>query len=70
MRRKQDKETRYYIDLDVRTRTILTWDYGQRYELEQELENPAHHRVFISKGQYNKLMSLHGQLNYDADSPA
>jgi len=55
MKKKEDKETRYYIDLDLRTRKILNWDYDQRDKLVQKLENPAHQRVFITKGQYNKL---------------
>ncbi len=55
MKKKEDKETRYYIDLDLRTQKILNWDYDQRNKLVQKLENPAHQRVFITKGQYNKL---------------
>lgn len=53
---KEDKNTRYYIDLDLRTRTVLDWDYDQRNKLAvQDLTKPYHHRIFITKGQYNKL---------------
>lgn len=56
MKKKEDRETRYYIDLDLKTREILTWDYDNRYDLAgQELANPFHHRIFLTKGQYNKL---------------
>ena len=55
MKKKEDKETRYYVDLDLRKRKILNWNYDQRDKLVQDLENPAHQRVFITKGQYNKL---------------
>jgi hypothetical protein len=55
MKKKEDKETRYYIDLALRTRKILNWDYDQRNKLVQNLENPDHQRIFITKGQYNKL---------------
>jgi len=56
MKKKEDKNTRYFIDFDLRTRTIINWDYGQRDKLAvQELAQPFHHRVFISKGQYNKF---------------
>jgi len=55
MKKTKDKNTRYYIDLDLKTRKIINWDYGQRDKLSQELTNPSHQRVFITKGQYNKL---------------
>ena len=55
MKKKEDRETRYYIDLDLRTRRILNWNYDQRDKLVQKLKNPFHQRVFITKGQYNKL---------------
>ena len=56
MRKKEDKDTRYFIDLDLLSGRILGWDYDQRHELVVEkLPAPFHHRVFISKGQYNKL---------------
>lgn len=51
----EDKETRYYIDLDLKKGVIIGWDYGQRENLSQELDDPAHHRIFLSKGQYHKL---------------
>jgi hypothetical protein len=53
--KKEDKETRYFIDLDLEKRTILNWDYDQRNELVQELPKPKQ-RVVITKGQYNKLV--------------
>ncbi len=53
--KKIDSNTRFYIDLDIKTKTIIGWDYGQRQEIEQELPNPNHRRIFITKGQYNKL---------------
>ena len=54
--KKEDRETRYYIDLDLKTGTILGWDYDQRDRLSQVLENPSHQRVFVTKGQYGKLV--------------
>ena len=66
MKKKEDKETRYYIDLDLRTRKILNWDYDQRDKLIQKLENPSHQRVFITKGQYNKLEQRDQELRSGA----
>lgn len=51
----EDANTRYYIDLDLRKGVIIGWDLGQREQLSQELPDPAHHRVFLTKGQYRKL---------------
>lgn len=56
--KKIDQDTRFYIDLDLGTKTIIGWDYGSRYELEQKLPDPNHRRIFITKGQYNKLEKL------------
>ncbi len=61
--KKEDRNTRYYIDLDLMTHRIIHWDYDQRDTLvAHEFEEPFHHRVFISKGQYNKLVEKHLEL--------
>lgn len=57
MSKTEDKETRYFIDLDLKTKQILQWDYDQRQKLVgQELLKPWHVRIYITKGQYNKLV--------------
>jgi hypothetical protein len=55
MARTIDSNTRFYVDLDIKSKKIIGWNYGQRQELEQVLSNPDHRRIFITKGQYNKL---------------
>ena len=64
MSKIEDKNTRYYIDLDLLTREVVTWSFGQKDKLvdEQVLEEPFH-RVFISKGQYNKLDQRNLEIN-------
>lgn len=56
MRKQEDKNTRYYIDLNLLTREVITWGFDQRDKLvdAQVLDEPFH-RVFVSKGQFNKL---------------
>ncbi len=54
--KKIDKNTRFYIDLDVKSKKIIGWDYDQRQGLEQLLPDPNHRRIFITQGQYNKLV--------------
>lgn len=56
MKRREDKDTRYYIDLDLKARKILNWAHSQRHSLEQELSDPDHRRIFLTRGQYNKLV--------------
>ncbi len=52
----KDKDTRYYIDLDLESKKIIGWDYGQRQILIQEkMDDPSCVRIFITEGQYNKL---------------
>ena len=64
MRKKEDKDTRYFIDLDLRTGKILDWDYDQRNKLSvPKLAKPYHHRIFITRGQYNKLEKKHSELS-------
>lgn len=50
-----DADTRFYIDIDVKNMTVIGWDYSKRQELEQNLPNLNHRRIFITEGQYNKL---------------
>ncbi len=55
MAKKIDSNTRFYIDIDIKTKKVIGWDFGQRHELERELPDPNRRRIFITKGQYNKL---------------
>lgn len=55
MTKKIDSNTRFYIDIDIKTKKIMGWDYGSRYELEQKLPDPNYRRIFITQGKYNKL---------------
>lgn len=51
-----DSDTRFYIDIDLKNKLVIQWGYGQRQELEQDLPGPNHCRIFITQGQYNKLI--------------
>lgn len=56
MANRIDSNTRFYIDIDIKTSKVIQWGYGQRQELEQDLPDPNHRRIFITQGQYNKLI--------------
>ena len=57
MNKMIDKDTRFYIDIDLKSGTIIRWNSGNRFQLEQVLPNPDHHRIFLTTGQYNKLVN-------------
>ena len=56
MSNKNDGNSRlyYFIDVDLQSRQIIGWGFARKDEVEVHLTN-GFHRVFLSKGQYNKL---------------
>lgn len=52
----EEKDIRYYIDLNLKENRIINYDLGDRKKISQKLSNPCHQRVFITKGQYNKIL--------------
>lgn len=62
----QNKETRYFIDINLISKEIINWDYDQRDLLKDEtLEIPGLHRIYLSKGQFNKLVEkINKNSNY------
>lgn len=54
--KKEDKNTRYFIDLDLKRRRIINRDFSQRDVLSQELAMSYQQRIFITRGQFNKLI--------------
>jgi hypothetical protein len=45
----------YYIDIDLTSMCIVAWGETNTASLTGETEDPAVHRVFLTKGQFNKL---------------
>ena len=45
----------YYIDLNVITMKIVKWGISNTATLTGETEEKDIHRIFLTKGQYNKL---------------
>ena len=55
MSKRNNKNTTYYfIDVDLKSRQLVGWGCEQKDTVEVHL-TPGFHRVFLSKGQYNKL---------------
>ena len=45
-----------YIDINLQTMTVVGWGTTQNATLTGKTEDPHVHRVFLTKGQYNKLV--------------
>jgi hypothetical protein len=55
MTTKRDKNpTYYFIDLELKSRRLIGWGTETKDKVEVRLTK-GFHRVFLSKGQYNKL---------------
>lgn len=53
----EDKDTRYYLDIDLATKTIIEWSFGPKDKLAVNLAGKSMHRIFLTKGQYQKITS-------------
>ena len=52
--KRNEKATYYFIDIDLKSRQLIGWGTETREKVEVHLTK-GYHRVFLSKGQYNKL---------------
>jgi hypothetical protein len=57
-----EKELRYYIDLDLATNAICGWGLDLREKLVNVKLKSNQHRIYITKGQYNKLVQKASDL--------
>ena len=58
MSRIQDKDTRYFIEIDLKSLKVIKCSFDQKDNLDKGRQgDPAIHRLFITKGQYRKLVS-------------
>jgi len=53
----EDSDTRYYLDIDLATKKIIEWNFGPKDQLAVNLVGKSMHRIFLTKGQYHKLIS-------------
>lgn len=53
-----DKESKYYfIDINLTTSSMCNWVETPTATHTGETEDPVIHRIFLPKGQYNKLIN-------------
>lgn len=54
----EDKDTRYFIEIEIDTLEVIRVGFDDKINLEKGLQTDSDiHRVFVSKGQYQKLVS-------------
>ena len=58
MSKIQDKNTRYFIEIDLKNLKIIRCSFDQKENLDKGRQNdPGIHRLFLTKGQYTKLVN-------------
>ncbi len=58
MDRVENKDTRYFLEIDLESLKITKCSYEQKEDLDKGRQiNPKLHRLFITKGQYSKFVS-------------
>ncbi len=61
MSRIQNKDTRYFIEINLDNLKIIKCSFDHKKNLDKGRQNiPTVHRLFLTKGQYNKLISRCG----------
>jgi hypothetical protein len=62
MTKQRDKNPTYcFIDIDLKSRQIVGWGTERKDTVEVHLTS-GYHRVFLTKGQYNKLERQLGKV--------
>lgn len=46
----------FFIDLNITTLKIVNWGISDTATLTGDTEDPNIHRIFLTEGQYNKLL--------------
>lgn len=63
MAKSQKPKDYYFIDVDLRTMKIVAWGETRHATHTGATDDPLVHRVFLTKGQFNKLRK---HLTWDA----
>lgn len=61
MAKIKNRDTRYFIDIELKTLKVVGNGYDQKQSLDKGRQNdPTIHRLFVTKGQYNKFVERCG----------
>ena len=57
MSRIENDDTRYFLEIDLRSLKIIRCSFDQKQNLDKgRQDKPIVHRLFLTKGQYNKFV--------------
>lgn len=57
MTRDQNKDRRFFIDLEIKTLKVVNHGYDHKKNLDSGRQpHPERHRIFLTEGQYNKFI--------------
>jgi hypothetical protein len=60
---KSKKPSKYFfVDLNIANMTVVNWGISDTATLTGDTENPKIHRIFLTEGQYNKLLKKLGKV--------
>jgi len=48
----------FYIDINIKSHKLVAWGKSDTASLTGETNNKEVHRIFLTQGQYNKLIKL------------
>lgn len=58
MDKNQNEDTRYFVEIDLDELKIIRVGFDQKQNLDKgKQKKDGIHRLFLTKGQYNKLVS-------------
>ena len=58
MARMRDKDTRYFIEVDLESLKVVRCAYDRKQNLDKGRQpDPTRHRLFLTEGQYNLFVS-------------
>lgn len=61
MNQTRDKDTRYFIEIDLTTLQVVKVGFMQKKELQSVQQTDVRlHKLFVTEGQYNKLLNRCG----------
>lgn len=50
-----NKTNEYYLDIDLTSMAVVDWGEANTANHTGDTDNPNVHRIFLTKGQFNKL---------------
>lgn len=65
MEKIENKNTRYFLDVNLSSGKIVSWDYDDKDILvKSKPSDPVIHRIFLTKGQFNKFVEKQSAISH------